>query len=91
MNLRDGNWDRQLEDWLPDSRLSGTDRERTAIQLGRLKFERIFCASCGANGGGVLADWSPHVFYVCQECADKLGPPPGMAQIENEAALRGQA
>lgn len=88
MALRDGNWDRQLEGGLPDSRLAGTARERTTVVWARMLWERVFCANCGADGGIVTADWSPHVFYICDGCAQELGPPPGMVEVA-EAVVRG--
>lgn len=69
-------WDRQLEMGLPDSRLT-VKRERTTVvrptMLGRMVMERVFCANCGDDGGLVTAEWSPHVFYLCEECAQKHG------------------
>jgi len=88
MNLRDSVvWDRQLEEGLPDSRLSGMAREKTIVRLGQMEFERVFCASCGCSGGAVSAQWTPHIFYVCQECHDKMGPPPGAIEV-SEAQVR---
>ena len=81
------HWDRQLEEGLPDCRLSGTNRERTTFQLGRVTFEQVYCANCGDPGGGVTADWSTHVFYICNTCARLLGPPPGAVEIP-EAVVR---
>jgi len=88
--LRDGkNWDRELEGGLPDSRLSGTARENTTVAYARQLWERVFCASCGCDGGLVTAEFSAHVFYVCQECTDKMGAPPGMVEAD-ENAVRGK-
>lgn len=64
-------WDSQLEGGLPDCRLSQR-RDKTVVhntvRLGRMIMERVFCANCGCDGGLVTADWSPHVFYICEEC-----------------------
>jgi hypothetical protein len=90
VDLRNSRWwDRQLEMGLPDCRLSGTNRERTTFQLGRMTFEQVYCANCGAPGGGVTAEWSTHVFYVCDTCARALGPPPGLVEVP-EAVVRGR-
>jgi len=87
--LRNGrNWNRELEGGLPDSRLVGTARSNKTITLGRMEFELVFCANCGCGGGAVTAEWSAHVFYICQPCADKLGPPPGLVEA-NETEVRG--
>ncbi|HEU0155936.1 MAG TPA: hypothetical protein VFQ82_07680 [Stellaceae bacterium] len=91
MALRDSRWwDPALEGGLPDSRLSGTARDnKTIIFRGRL-WERVFCANCGADGGLVTAEWSAHVFYLCEPCALRCGPPPGCAEA-NERQVRGEA
>lgn len=81
MSLREGQWDKELEFGLPDSRLSGHSRVRKQRRVGRITYEQIFCASCGANGGYVTAEWSPHVFYVCDSCVAKQGPPPGAIEL----------
>ena len=86
MNLRDSiYWDRQFEEGLPDSRLSSTNRERTSVVHGRMVWERIFCADCGEPAGLVTAEWTPHIFWLCNECALKKKPtlievpaPPGV-------------
>jgi hypothetical protein len=62
------SWDRELEGGLPDCRLTGHRRRATTMSLGGVLMERVFCANCGADGGLVTADWSPHVFYVCDKC-----------------------
>lgn len=63
------SWDRELEQGLPDCRLRGPGRRaRTVVYRGQL-FERVYCANCGADGGLVTAEWSPHIFYLCDRCA----------------------
>lgn len=81
------NWDRQLEDGLPDSRLTGPQRRRTQIQIGRLTYDRVFCADCGEPHGVATADALAFVFYLCNECyATKYAnkPPPGMGVMTEE-------
>jgi len=82
-------WDREHEGGLPDSRLSGPRRRATSIIRGGMKYELCFCANCGRNGGAITADWSPHVFYLCDDCflAGKGGPP-GCVQAD-EKLVRG--
>lgn len=84
------NWDREQEGNLPDSRLSGPRRRATTIVRGGMKYERVFCANCSAEGGYVTADWSPHVFYICDDCFHTAGAvaPPGTAQVD-ESLVRG--
>lgn len=75
----ENQWDKQLEEGLPDSRLRS--REKNRLFHARMWWEAVYCASCGAQKGWVTADWSPHVFYVCDPCAAKMaGPPPGMIE-----------
>jgi hypothetical protein len=74
------NWDRQLEFGLPDCRLSGSSRDKTVV-VGRMEFERVFCANCGKSGGAVTAGWCSHIFYICDQCDEKLGPPPGCIEV----------
>lgn len=85
----ENQWDRQLEEGLPDSRLR--NREKNRIYRGGMWWETVYCASCGKPGGLVTADWSPHTFFVCDPCVAKNGSPPGVAQLAevDEAAARG--
>lgn len=88
MALRDHRtWNREWELGLPDSRLSGATRDRKRSFFRGQWWERVYCANCGADGGLVTADWSPHLFYVCQECVNISGPPPGCkeAPVPDEA------
>ena len=85
MSLRDSiHWDRQFEEGLPDSRLSGSNREKTTVYHGRMECEKIFCADCGIYAGLVTAYWTPHIFYLCNDCALKrpnlieVPAPPGV-------------
>lgn len=85
-------WDKQLEFGLPDSRLA-VRRDITVPRLtpfGKQEMELVFCASCGADGGLITADWSPFVFYVCDECVAKHAAPAGLTEAP-EAAVRGGA
>jgi hypothetical protein len=67
------SWNRELESGLPDCRLRGPRRRATTVPLGRMLMERVFCANCGGDGGLITAEWSPHVFYLCDECAATYG------------------
>jgi hypothetical protein len=78
------DWNSELEDGFPDSRLSWASREDKMIKIGRLEYERVYCASCGSPGGAVTPQFFAHVFYVCDGCATKLGPPGGLVQINEE-------
>ena len=72
------DWDRQLEGSLPDCRLSGKASRAQIVRLGRLAFEKVFCADCGCDGG-MVTEGVPHVFYLCEPCALKGVP---MSAIE---------
>jgi len=70
MNLRDSlYWNKEFEMGLPDCRLAG----KPTIVRARMLWEQVFCANCGCDGGLVTAEWTPHVFYLCDACAS-LGP-----------------
>lgn len=81
MSLRDGKgWDRTLEGSLPDSRLAGAKRERTAVKVGQMDCDRVFCANCGAPSG-VSLPGTVHIFYLCDPCVALYGPPPGAVEV----------
>lgn len=65
-------WDTNLDKGLPDSRLS-FNRHRSIFRFGRVEYEKVFCANCGADGGGVTAEYFAHCLYICEACADRLG------------------
>lgn len=62
------------EEKLPDARLSSTNRNTFCGPVGLMS--RVFCVNCGAPGGAVTEEWASEVFYLCDSCADKLGPLP---------------
>lgn len=49
-----------------------------------MDFEVCYCANCGKEGGAVTAEWSPHIFYLCDECATKYGDKIGLPEIPEE-------
>lgn len=57
----------------PDCRIVGPKGREHVKTLGGVRFERVFCGNCGADGGGVLAENCPHVFYLCNDCAHTHG------------------
>jgi hypothetical protein len=77
-------WDRQLEDGLPDSRLRGPRRRATQVVRGGMLYETCFCANCGDPHGLVTADWSPHVFFLCDDCYLSMGAPAGCVEVSGE-------
>jgi hypothetical protein len=72
-------WSKSLEDGLPDCRRHFRDSDR--VLRGSMWMDRVYCANCGKLYGLVTSDWTPHVFAICNECADALGPPPGAVQV----------
>ena len=62
-------WDQALEGGLHDSRL----RHRPTIVRAGALWEKVFCANCGCDGGFITAEWSAHIWYVCDPCALKCG------------------
>lgn len=82
-------WDRQLEGDLPDSRLRGPRRRATTVMRGGMKYETCFCANCGASGGLITADWSPHVFFICDDCFFAGKGPVDKVMVADEKTIRG--
>jgi len=73
-----------LWEGIPDSRVKGPLRSRTTFTgPGGKLFERVYCANCGGDGGAILASWSPHVFYLCDPCAQTHGNLP-LPQLPDE-------
>ena len=66
------NWDKQLEQGLPDCRLRNPDRK--TVYRGQMEYEFVYCANCGHEGALVTANWATHVFYICDPCVRKVGP-----------------
>jgi hypothetical protein len=58
----------------------GREHTKTA---GGIRIEKVFCVNCGADGGGVIAENVPHVFYLCNECARRHGDG-GLPRIPDE-------
>jgi len=83
-NLREGLWDKQLERGLPDCRVRYEDREKNIVWRGRMAFEKVFCAQCHEEKGLVTAEWTAHVFFICDPCYAKMmgRPPPGCVEIK---------
>lgn len=77
-------WDSQLEEGFPDSRLSWASREEKMVKVGHLDYERIYCANCGCAGGAVTPQFFAHAFYICDPCIAKLGKPVGLFEIKQE-------
>lgn len=74
---------------LPDARLElWGRRRRTEVRLGNLELELVFCVNCGTEGGAVTKG-SP-VFFLCDECVTKWGPPADMLEIPEEWARNGR-
>jgi hypothetical protein len=77
-------WDRVLEAELPDSRLSGPRRRATSIVRAGVVYEACFCANCGKPHGLITADWSPHVFFLCDGCFAAGGTPAGCGRVDED-------
>lgn len=74
-------WDKELETDLPDCRVSYAQRERKIVHRGRMAFEMVYCANCGKESGLVTAEWTAHVFFVCDDCVLRQGTPPGCSEV----------
>jgi hypothetical protein len=75
-------WDRQLEDGLDDCR--SRQREKHQIRRGRMLWDKVYCAACGRLYGLVTADWTPHVYALCDQCAEKFGDPAGAVKVDEQ-------
>lgn len=56
---------------LPDCRLKQPKNIYNHIGLNWVP---IFCANCGADGGFVPEENCDFAFYLCMDCAERLGP-----------------
>ena len=67
---------------MPDGRLElYSRRKRTEILVGSgIVLERVFCVNCGTDGGAVYKGCP--VFYLCDDCVGKWGPPEGAFEVE---------
>lgn len=85
LDPRDGDWCKELEKSivtghvLPDCRVKPIEREHNRVQIGRMMWDKVFCADCGTVYGASPPN-SPFVFYVCDLCVRKKGSPPGAIQ-----------
>jgi hypothetical protein len=65
---------------LPDARLDlWARRKRTEFVFASLTFELVSCVNCGAGGGAVVKGCP--VFFLCDTCVEKWGPPPGTIEV----------
>jgi hypothetical protein len=85
----ENQWDTELEEGLPDCRLR--TREKVTMQRGNMTWEAVYCANCGKQDGWLTADWSPHIFCLCNDCAQKMSPPAGFVKLtsDDESLARG--
>jgi len=79
-DTRLGEWDRQLEQGLPDCRLKYGDRDKARYRYGMLVLDTVYCASCGEPSAGTWPD-CPHIFFICDRCVGRNGRPPGTAKV----------
>lgn len=75
-------WDKSLESDLPDCRVRSEYRERKLQVRGRMQMETVYCANCFKESGLVTANWTPHVFFICDPCVGRIGKPPGVTEID---------
>jgi hypothetical protein len=72
---------------LPDARLDlwGKRKRTELVQNGQV-FELVWCVNCGADGGAVFKGCP--VFFLCDECVGKWGPPAGALEVRVNGDLR---
>lgn len=71
------------KDILPDSR---TKTVRGRISVKGVNYIPIYCANCGADGGGVPEEHCTFAFYLCNACCEKHGPIAG-TYVEPDAVF----
>jgi len=65
---------------LPDARLDlWARRKRTEFVYANQAFELVYCVNCGGEGGAVVKGCP--VFFLCDACVTKHGPPPGSIEV----------
>src|SRR5258708_32642837 len=74
-------WDKEIETGLPDCRVSYTNRDKQRVIRGRMVWEMVYCASCSKLHGLATVE-TPHIFFVCDACVTKQGPPPGCKEVK---------
>jgi len=68
---------------LPDSRAKTA---RGLVAVRGVNYVPIYCANCGAPGGGVPQEAMTFVFYLCNPCCEKWGPIAGVC-VEPDAVF----
>ena len=77
---RNHSWDRELEEGLPDCRVSPFAREYKRVAIGRMQWDIVFCAQCHKPQGAVPPA-CPHVFFICDQCMNDHPPPPEIMRL----------
>lgn len=72
-----------MKDVLPDSRAK---TKRGIVSVKGSNYVPIYCASCGAPGGGVSEEHVTFAFYLCDYCFEKWGPIAG-TYVEPDAVF----
>jgi hypothetical protein len=74
-----------LVEQLPDCRVQG---QRSVLgPLGQM--QRVYCERCGKLEGLVSAEWTPHIFVICNACIEKHGGPPPLPELPQELITGG--
>jgi hypothetical protein len=80
IDSRFGSWDRQLEKGLPDCRVAFGERERQRVPIGRMMWDKVFCAQCHELYGACTPNIA-HVFFICDTCVRVNGPPADCVEV----------
>ena len=67
-------WDKQLEEGLPDCRVTEHRRDEHKIIKGSNAFDLIFCGSCSKPSDFMATNDTTFAFYLCNDCASKMAP-----------------
>lgn len=71
----------KLDNILPDSRLRDS---RKIVFVNGVPHVPIFCANCGADGGGVPEEHMTFAFYLCTPCTETYGHIAGTMAVPEE-------
>lgn len=82
LDPRNHNWEKGLEEGLPDCRVRPIDRHDKRIRIGQLEWDIVYCANCHKPQGAVTPN-SPHVYFICDDCVAVNGEPPGAVRISD--------
>ena len=68
-----------------DSRVQNPSKRGTWWHRKWGLMSRMYCASCGKQSPYAVSESMIATVYLCNDCATKKGPPPGMKKVAESA------